>query len=303
MARERARRQSCLGVSYPNLDDLRRASKTITGFAGVQEGSVSIAAPDMRRPTARGRGGSRRTSSTCSACVWSPAGRSDRRTTATPTATQVAIVSEALAQRGFGTAAGARRTSRSPERPADDDRRRRSPTLSPGPTPLSRVRRLVSRARRTGTSIISRADQPDARRTAFLHVRRAARPRRDVCRRRRPSSTCSCRRWRECTRTRTASSERSARGSYPGLGPSELQRERYAELVRSCSRLAARCCCSAAPTWPTCSSCAACATARDRAIRLALGASRARLVALQLTESGLLAAGGGRARPCCSPCG
>ena len=32
---------------------------------------------------------------------------------------------------------------------------------------------------------------------------------------------------------------------------------------------------------------------RDRAIRLALGASRARLVALQLTESGLLAAGGG----------
>ena len=37
--RENANSVSVSGVSYANLDDLRRASKTISGFAGVQEGA------------------------------------------------------------------------------------------------------------------------------------------------------------------------------------------------------------------------------------------------------------------------
>ena len=35
------------GLSYLNLDDLRQASKTLTGIAGVQEGSASLAVGDL----------------------------------------------------------------------------------------------------------------------------------------------------------------------------------------------------------------------------------------------------------------
>ena len=43
------------GLSYLNLDDLRQASKTLTGIAGVQEGSVSLAAGDLA-PSVAGAG-------------------------------------------------------------------------------------------------------------------------------------------------------------------------------------------------------------------------------------------------------
>jgi predicted permease len=94
------------GLSYLNLDDLRRASKTLTGITGIQEGSASLAVPNVS-PSVAGTGwvtadffdvlGVRLT-----------AGRSFRpEDDQLPTGAQVTVISDGLARRAFGTAAGA----------------------------------------------------------------------------------------------------------------------------------------------------------------------------------------------------
>jgi predicted permease len=94
------------GLSYLNLDDLRRASKTIAAITGVQEGSVSLAAGDLS-PAVGGAGWV--TADFFEVLgVRVAAGRSFRpEDDQLPAGAQVAVISDGLARRAYGGAAGA----------------------------------------------------------------------------------------------------------------------------------------------------------------------------------------------------
>lgn len=94
------------GLSYLNLDDLRQASKTLTGITGVQEGSASLAVGDLA-PTVAGAGWV--TANFFEVLgVHVQAGRSFRpEDDQLPAGAQVTVISDGLARRAFGTAAGA----------------------------------------------------------------------------------------------------------------------------------------------------------------------------------------------------
>ncbi len=94
------------GLSYLNLDDLRQASKTLTGITGVQEGSASLAIGDLS-PSVAGTGWV--TADFFGVLgVRVAAGRSFRpEDDQLPTGAQVTVISDGLARRAFGTSAGA----------------------------------------------------------------------------------------------------------------------------------------------------------------------------------------------------
>ena len=94
------------GLSYPNLDDLRQASKTFTGIAGVQEGSASLAVGNLS-PAVVGAGWVTADFFRVLG-VGVAAGRSFRpEDDQLPAGAQVTVVSEGLARRAFGSAAAA----------------------------------------------------------------------------------------------------------------------------------------------------------------------------------------------------
>ena len=281
---------SVAGVSYANLDDLRRASKTISGFAGVQEGSVSMAAPGH----APVYGSSAWVTANAFEVLGVPlvAGRPFRaEEDREPDGSQVAIVSESFAREGFGEAARAvNQTIHLNGRPMTvvgvaSER-------FGGITPLSRVSVWypastygyvnhfsgpINRTREDGifyTFVVRLA--PGA-------TFQAAQAELDVI-----VPALADRHPGEDSKYKTVRAR-----LYPGLGPRELQRQRYAELVRVLLAIGGALLLLGCANVANVLVVRGVRNGRDRAIRLALGASRARLVALQLTESGLLAAGGG----------
>jgi len=91
------------GISYPNLDDLRQASRTLVGLAGWQETDVNVAAPGM---TAKPVQAGHVTSNFFDVLgIRLVAGRGFLRSEdILPHGARVVIVSEALAERAFGGA-------------------------------------------------------------------------------------------------------------------------------------------------------------------------------------------------------
>ena len=93
------------GVSYLNLDDLRRTSKTMTAMTGIQEGTGSLAA-DALSPAVIETGWV--TADFFDVLgVHVQAGRSFRREDDQPPGAHVAVISDGLARRAFGGAVGA----------------------------------------------------------------------------------------------------------------------------------------------------------------------------------------------------
>jgi hypothetical protein len=93
------------GVSYLNLDDLRRTSKTMTAMTGIQEGTGSLAA-DALSPSVIETGWV--TADFFDVLgVHVQAGRSFRREDDQPPGAHVAVISDGLARRAFGGAVGA----------------------------------------------------------------------------------------------------------------------------------------------------------------------------------------------------
>ena len=281
---------SVAGVSYANLDDLRRASKTISGFAGVQEGSVSIAAPGH----APAYGSSAWVTANAFDVLGVPlvAGRPFRaEDDREPDGSQVAIVSESFAREGFGD----------PPRAVNQTIHLNGRPMTVvgvaserfgGITPLSRVSVWypastygyvnhfsgpINRTREDGIfyTFVVRLAPGATFQTAQAEL--------DVIVPALAASQPDGNSKYKTVRARL----------YPGLGPRELQRQRYAELVRVLLAIGAALLLLGCANVANVLVVRGVRNGRDRAIRLALGASRARLVALQLTESGLLAAGGG----------
>ena len=287
--RENANSVSVSGVSYANLDDLRRLSKTLSGFAGIQEGGLSLAAPGHAPAIASGAW----VTANAFEVLGVPlvAGRTfrvdeDRE----PEGAQVAIVSESFAREGFSGAARAiNQTIHLNGRPMTVIGVA-SGRFS-GITPMSRVSVWYPAST---YGYVNHAGGPINRTRAdgifYTFVVRLA-----------PGATFQ-----------TAQAEldvivpalaqshpdendkfKTVRARlYPGLGPRELQRQRYGELVRVLLAIGGALLLLGCANVANVLVVRGVRNGRDRAIRLALGASRARLVALQLTESGLLAAGG-----------
>ena len=256
--RENANSVSVSGVSYANLDDLRRASKTISGFAGVQEGSVGIAAP--------GHAPAYATSAWVTANAFDVLGvplvagrpfrlEDDRE----PDGERVAVVSEAFAKESFGTPAGA----------VDQTiyLNGRQMTIVgvaterfAGITPLSRVTVWFPA---TTYGYVNHASRPINQGRAdgvfYTFVVRLA-----------PGATFQTAQAElDVIVPGLAQSHPDENGKfkdvrarlYPGLGPRELQRQRYAELVRVLLAIGGALLLLDAPTWPTSSLSAVCATA------------------------------------------
>ena len=288
--RENANSVSVSGVSYANLDDLRRASKTISGFAGIQEGSVSIAAPGHSPAYASGAWVTANGFEVLGVPL--VAGRPFRaEEDREPEGEKVAIVSEAFANETFGNSAGAVNQT--------IYLNGRQMTIVgvatgrfAGITPLSRVtvwypatmygyvnhfNGPINRTRADGifytfvVRLASGATFEAAQAELDVMVPALAEGHPD-----------------ENGKFKTVRAR-----LYPGLGPRELQRQRYAELVRVLLAIGGALLLLGCAKVANVLVVRGVRNGRDRAIRLALGASRARLVALQLTESGLLAAGGG----------
>lgn len=94
------------GISYPNLDDLRQASRTLVGLSGWQEAGVNVAAPGITpRPVQSGHV----TANFFDVLgVRLAAGRGFlREEDMPPHGARVVIVSETLAERAFGSAESA----------------------------------------------------------------------------------------------------------------------------------------------------------------------------------------------------
>jgi predicted permease len=288
--RENANGVSVSGVSYANLDELRRASKTISGFAGVQEGGVSLAAPGHAPAVVSSSWVTANTFEVLG--VPFVAGRpfradEDRESDGA----QVAVVSESFAREGFGGA----------ERAVNQTiyLNGRSMTIVgvaaerfAGISPLSRV---IVWYPATAYGYVNHATVPINQTRAdgifYTFVVRLA-----------PGATFQTAQAEldvivpALAESHPEDNEkfRNVRARlYEGLGPMELQRKRYAELVRVLLAIGGALLLLGCANVANVLAVRGVRDVRDRAIRLALGASRARLVALQLTESGLLAAGGG----------
>jgi putative ABC transport system permease protein len=278
------------GVSYLNLDDLRRASRTLDGIAGLREGSVSLAAGAL--PTAVADSGSVTANTFDVLGVRLAAGR-----TFTPAEDQpphgahVAIVSEGLARRGFGS--------------PDEAIGRR--VLVNG-RPLSIVGVLA--APFAGTQPFNRVDvwYPGATESYVHHLGRTDPPSRgdgifyDFVVRLAPGATFD-RAQAELDVLLPALADRypdengmfrTVRARmFPGLGPMVLQRAGFAREVRDLLIIGGVLLLLGCANVANLLMMRGVRTRRERVIRLALGASRARLVQLQLTESALVALAGG----------
>jgi predicted permease len=277
------------GVSYLNLQDLREASKTLTGIAGIQEGSATIAAENVTPAN----GGAGWVTANAFDVLGVPiiAGRPFRQEDdREPGGEPVALVSETLARRAFGDAAG-----------AVNQRLELNgqaltivgvlPEQFAGITPMSRVSVWYPGATYgyvnhfTGARTVSRTDG-----VFYSFVARLA-----------PGATFESAQAELDALVPTLAKKfpddnekfRTARARlFPGLGPRELQRKRYADNVRVLLAIGAALLLLGCANVANVLMVRSVRTGRDRAIRLALGASRVRLVMSQLTEGGLLAVGG-----------
>jgi predicted permease len=277
------------GVSYQNLDDLRGLSRTLTGIAGVQESSISMSAASqppitaelgmvtgnffevLGVPPAAGR-------------MFRP--EDDRQ----PAGERVAVISEGFARRAFGSAQGA------------VDRQVLlnglpmtvigvAPTSFTGTQPLGGTDVWIPGAT---FRYVNHApeDRPDDRGDGIFYafiVRLA------------PGATFAAAQA-ELDVLAPALAERypdvngkfqSVRAKlFERLGPPVLQRTHYRELVRMLlwigGTLLVLGCANAANLLMM----RGVRRRREHAVRLALGASRSRLILLQLTETALLALGG-----------
>lgn len=278
------------GVSYLNLEDLRRAAKTLAGIAGIQEGGISIAGGNS--PPAYGSAGMVTAGMFDVLGVPVLAGRSFTATDdREPHGERVVLVSEALARRGFGDAA-----------------RAVNQRLLLNGRPMTIIGVLPERF--AGITPMSRVSvwYPGA---TFAYVNHAVGPDRPVTREDGIFYSFVARLARGAT-FETAQAEldvivpalaerhpnengkftRARARLFPGLGPSELQRKRHAENVRLLLAIGGVLLVLGCANVANVLMLRSVRTGRDRAIRLALGASRVRLALLQLTESALLAAGG-----------
>ena len=276
-------------VSYLNLDDLRRTSKTLTGIAGVMEDNVNIAA-DGLAPAPTGAG-----AITADALdvlgvpviAGRPFGREDDQE---PNGNKVILIREGLARRGFGSAAGALNqrlllngrplsiVGVVPETFAGTNPMRRISVWYPGAT-IGYVGHFVERDKPT---------RSDGRFYSF--VARLA-----------PGATFESAQAEldvlvpalaEAHPDENGQFKQARARLFPGLGPNELQRASYAKTVRVLLAIGGVLLLLGCANVANMLIMRGVRLGRDRAIRLALGASRARLVVLQLTESALLAAGG-----------
>ena len=279
------------GVSYANLQDLRKASKTLTGIAGLRyDGNVSVAGGNLATMVV--------TAGLVTADMFDVlgvpviAGRPFRADDdLDPRGERVVLLSETLARKGFGDASRAINQQVLvngrpltiigvlPERFAGLDPMRNVGVWIPGATHayvnhFDPPDRPVTRADGSFYTFVVRL----APQATFDTVKAELDVLIPALADRYPDENS---RFRE-TRARV----------FPGLGPSELQRTRFATntqvLLMIGGTLLLLGCLNVANVLMVRSV----RTGRDRAVRLALGASRARLVMLQLTESGLLAAGG-----------
>ncbi len=278
------------GLSYLNLDDLRRTSKTLTAITGVQEGRVNLAAGNVS-PAVAGAGWV--TADFFEVLgVRVAAGRSFRpEDDQLPAGAPVAIISDGLARRAFGGAAGA------------VDRR-----LMLNGRPLTIVGVLPPAF--AGTEPFSRADvwYPGATYAYVNHFGGAPRwtTRADglfysfIVRLGSDASFAMAQAELDVlvrglaashpTENRELASVRAR--LFEGLGPPVMQRERYARLVRVLLAVGGALLLLGCANVANLLILRSVSRRREHAMRLALGASPGRLLLLHLTEAVLLAAGG-----------
>jgi putative ABC transport system permease protein len=278
------------GLSYLNLDDLRRTSKTFTAITGVQEGSVNLAAGDLQ-PSVAGAG-----------CVTADffdvlgvrvtAGRSFRpEDDQLPAGAQVAVISDGLARRAFGGAVGAV-----------------GGRLMLNGRPLTIVGVLAPAF--AGTGPFSRVDvwYPGA---TYTYVNHFGGPpmwttRADglfysfIVRLAPDASFAMAQAELDVLVRGLAASHPKENGElesvrarlFDGLGPPVMQRERYQRLVRVLLAVGGALLLLGCANVANLLMVRSVSRRREHAVRLALGASPGRLLLLHLTEAVLLAAGG-----------
>lgn len=277
------------GVSYLNLDDLRSASRTLSGIAGLQEGRANLAVGALP-PAVTGVGWV--TANVLDVLgIRMVAGRTFvPEDDELPYGGHVAVVSEGLARRAFGE-------------PANAIGQR---VLLNG-RPLSVIGVLP--AEFTGIEPFSRVDvwYPGA---AYEHVNHFTNPR--------PVTRTNGLFYSFVARLAPGVSADAAQAEldvlvpalaeqYPeenekftsvrarvfaGLGPRVLQRDRYAKLVVVLLAVGGTLLLVGCANVANLLMVRGVRTRRERAIRLALGASRSRLVLLHLTETALVTLSG-----------
>jgi predicted permease len=278
------------GLSYLNLDDLRRTSKTLTAITGVQEGNASLAADGLSPAIVQTGWVTADFFDVLGVHV--VAGRSFRpEDDELPAGAQVAVVSDGLARRAFGGAAGAVGTR-----------------LMLNGRPLTIVGVLPPAF--AGTEPFSRVDvwYPGA---TYAYVNHFGGPPRWTARadglfysfivRLAPDASFAM------AQAELDVLVRGLAASYPkengelesvrarlfeGLGPPVMQRERYQRLVRVLLAVGGALLLIGCANVANLLMVRRVSRRREDAVGEALGASRGRLVMLHLTEAMLLAAGG-----------
>lgn len=278
------------GLSYLNLDDLRRTSKTLTAITGVQEGSVNLAAGDLP-PAVAGSGWV--TADFFEVLgVRVAAGRSFRpEDDQLPAGAEVAVISDGLARRAFGGAAGAvggrlmlngrplRIVGVLPPAFAGTQPFSRVDVWYPGATyayvnHFGGAPRWTTRADGLFYSFIVRL-APDA---SFAMAQAEL----DVLVRGLAVSHPKDNRELESARARL----------FEGLGPPVMQRERYQRQVSVLLAVGGALLLLGCANVANLLMVRSVSRRREHALRLALGARPGRLLMLYLTEAMLLAAGG-----------
>jgi predicted permease len=278
------------GLSYLNLDDLRRVSKTFTAITGVQEGSVSLAAGDLS-PAVAGAGWV--TADFFEVLgVRVAAGRSFRpEDDQLPAGAQVAVISDGLAHRAYGGAAGAV-----------------GGRLRLNGRPMTIVGVLAPAF--AGTQPFSRVDvwYPGA---TYAYVNHFGGPPRWTTRadglfysfivRLAPDASFAMAqaeldvlvRGLAVSHPKENSKLESVRARlFEGLGPPVMQRESYRRLVSVLLAVGGALLLLGCANVANLLMVRSVSRRREHAVRLALGASPGRLLLLHLTEVLLLAAGG-----------
>ncbi len=278
------------GLSYLNLDDLRRTSKTLTAITGVQEGRVNLAAGNLS-PTVAGAGWV--TADFFEALgIRVAAGRSFRlEDDQLPAGAQVAIVSDGLARRAFGGAAGAV-----------------GGRLMLNGRPLTIVGVLPPAF--AGTEPFSRVDVwfPGA---TYAYVNHFGGPARWATRadglfysfivRLAPDASFAMaqaeldvlvRGLAVSHPTENREFESARAWLFEGLGPPVLLRDSYRRLVSVLLAVGGALLLLGCANVANLLMVRSVSRRREHAVRLALGASAGRLLLLNLTEAGLLSAGG-----------
>ena len=278
------------GLSYLNLDDLRRTSKTLTGIAGVQEGTVNLAAGDLSAAVAGAGWVTADFFEVLGVSV--AAGRPFRpEDDQLPAGAQVAVISDGLARRAFGSAAGAV-----------------GGRLMANGRPLTIVGVLPPAF--TGTQPFSRVDvwYPGA---TYTYVNHFSGPPRYTTRvdglfysfivRLTPDASFAAAqaeldvlvRGLAVSHPKENHELESVRAQlFEGLGPPVMQRESYQRQVSVLLAVGGALLLLGCANVANLLMVRSVSQRRQHALRLALGASPARLVQLQLTEAMMLAAGG-----------